>query len=219
MVISKTWFSTPFATPIHRAYIVNVVIYLRVLLEGPDRVGGPEGAARGRQGDLAPAPARHSRSRDCCSPKPPRPFVLHSHHRGEFQSALSVGTKTTLSWTGGSSEALQRQPGPGKPVQTWFNQRGSEKDGTTAMGVRPWGFRFLGVETEGQGRVRVTCQGHSKGEQGQGWKPIFRGHTSPGLLLACLPTRDRGVDSWPAALGCQPGLAQRALALSKHVTE
>lgn len=89
------------------------------------------------------------------SPKLPRPFVLRSHRRGKFQFVLNVGTKTALSWSGGSSEAC-RATRACKTRADPIQPAGDRNDGKTAMGMRPWGFSFSG-----------TCQGHSRGKQSQ----------------------------------------------------
>ena len=73
-----------------------------------DRAGaGGAEAARAAEGTCS-SPSQAEPFQDCCSPRSPGPFVLHAHHRGEFQCVLSVGTKTALSQTGGSSEAPQK---------------------------------------------------------------------------------------------------------------
>lgn len=98
-----------------------------------------------------PAPAGQSRFWDCRSPKVPRPFVLRSHRRGKFQFVLNVGTKTTLSRSGGSSEACR--PWATAEVSRACKTRadpirpaGDRNDGKTAMGMRPWGFSFSGTK-------------------------------------------------------------------------
>lgn len=139
----------PFTSPINHKY--------SCLFTCPSAALGPRqglGALRKLQstvkGDVPPAPARQSRFPDSHSPRSPRPFVWCSHHRREFQLGLIVGTKTMLSQTGGSAEALQRHRAPAEVSRALktsadpMQPAEKRKDGKTTMGMRLWGLASQG---------------------------------------------------------------------------